>query len=168
MKSIKKAPNQNGFTLIELIVVIILISIMAATVLPKFLTSSGFEEYTYRDELIIKLRAIQLRTMQQTNGSTCQQIQFTDATPITQATIGLLATTPNATTCEAGYAGDSTSVVIDDDNINFVISDNITSFSFTSLGKALCVGLPCEITIKVVGESEPELKINAEGYIYVP
>ena len=67
--------NNKGFTLIELIVVIVLLSIVSATVLPKFLSSKGFEEYTYRDELIIKLRAIQLRTMQQIQGSTCQTIQ---------------------------------------------------------------------------------------------
>ena len=68
--------NEYGFTLIELIVVIILISIMAVTVLPKFFTSNGFEEFTYRDELITKLRAIQLRSMQQTTDTVCHQIQI--------------------------------------------------------------------------------------------
>ena len=154
--------SAHGFTLIELVAVIILISIMATTVLPKFLTSNGFEEYTYRDELIIKLRAIQLRSMQQTNDSTCRLIQFTPAT------IGLLATTKNATTCETDYAGNSTKVAIDDYHINFIISESLASFSFSSLGRPVgCASTTlCEITITVDGESAPRVFINSEGYIH--
>lgn len=164
MESIKQSPTQNGFTLIELIVVIILISIMAVTVLPKFLTSSGFEEYTYRDELIIKLRAIQLRTMQQTNGGECRDIQ------VTPTIIRLLKTGTSPGSCidydDDDIKGDSTKVEIVDDIIRFSISDDVTSFSFTSLGKSLCAGVPCEITITVEGESSPQMFINSEGYIY--
>lgn len=159
MKSIKQSHIHDGFTLIELIVVIILIAIMAAAVLPKFLTSNGFEEYTYRDELIIKLRAIQLRTMQQTNGSTCLEIGFTSTK------IGLLA--PELPCNSSNYAGDSTTVEIDDTVIKFSISENLSSFSFSSLGKPEgCAVTPCEITLTVIGESNPQLKINSEGYIY--
>lgn len=159
--------NKAGFTLIELIVVIILISIMAATVLPKFLTSTGFEEYTYRDELVIKLRAIQLRTMQQTSGSTCHQIQIGTS----PNAIGLLETDSDIAAtdiCKTSYAGDSTSVVIIDDNINFSISENLTSFSFSSLGKPVgCTPVNlCKITITVVGESQLQVEINSEGYIH--
>ncbi len=159
---IKYRYNQ-GFTLIELIVVVILIAIMAATVLPKFYSSNGFEEYTYRDELITKLRAIQLRTMQQTNNSTCQLVK------VSSSTIGLLATTLNASTCEATYAGDTTTVVIDSDHsVGFSISESLLNFSFSSLGKPLgCLALnPCEITLTTTGESSIAIKINSEGYIY--
>jgi MSHA pilin protein MshC len=152
-----------GFSLIELIVVIILISIIAVTVLPKFVTSNGFEEYTYRDELIIKLRAIQLRTMQQTDSSTCQSIK------VSPSTIGLLATTANATTCETSYAGESTTVTINDNhNVSFSVSEGLSSFSFSSLGKPVgCTAIsPCEITLTVVGENSLAITINIEGYIY--
>ncbi len=62
-----RQPNK-GFTLIELIVVIIIIGILSVTVLPQFFTSKGFEEYAYRGEVITKLRSIQLRAMQQGAG----------------------------------------------------------------------------------------------------
>jgi len=158
-----KSLNHKGFTLIELIVVVILIAIMAATVVPKFLSSKGFEEYTYRDELIIKLRAIQLRTMQQTNSSTCQSIQ------VTSSIIGLLATTPNAATCEASYAGESTTVSISGNhNVGFSVSEGLSSFSFSSLGKPVgCTPVnSCEITVTVTGESALVIEINREGYIH--
>lgn len=151
-----------GFTLIELIIVIILISIMAVTVVPKFLSSKGFEEYTYRDELIIKLRAIQLRTMQQTNNSTCQKIE------VTSSVVRLLATTLNANTCETSDAGESTTVSVKGNhNVSFTISESLSNFSFSSIGKPIgCVATPCEITLTVTGESSLAIKINIEGYIY--
>lgn len=157
--------DRNGFTLIELVVVIILIAIMAATVVPKILTSSDFEEYTYRDELITKLRSIQLRAMQQTNNSACQLIQ------VGSSIIGLRATTLNATSCEpvSTYAGDTTKVAINPShNVSFSISENLSAFSFSSLGKPLgCIAIsPCEVTIKVTGKNELNVKINSEGYIY--
>jgi len=159
--------NKNqGFTLIELIVVIILIAIMAATVVPKILTSSDFEEYTYRDELITKLRSIQLRAMQQTNNSACQIIQ------VDSKVIGLRATTLNATTCEPAstYAGDTTTVQIETNNVSFSISESLSSFAFSSLGQPLdCIAIsPCAITITVTGKSALNVLINSEGYIYAP
>ncbi|WP_114327450.1 type II secretion system protein [Candidatus Colwellia aromaticivorans] len=167
MYSGKNKPIEcNGFTMIELIVVIMMIAIMAVTVLPKFFTSNGFEEYTYRDELIIKLRAIQLRTMQQTNNGTCRLIQ------IDSSVIGLLATTPNATTCESNYAGKSTTVTINaNHNVSFTNSEGLSSFNFSSLGRPEALGCgdaltPCEITLTVAGESSLAIKINHEGYIY--
>jgi len=156
---------RNGFTLIELIVVIILIAIMAATVVPKILTSSDFEEYTYRDELITKLRSIQLRSMQQTNNSACQLIQ------VETSIIGLRATTENATTCEPAstYAGETTTVKINDShNVSFSISENLPSFSFSDLGKPQgCSAIsPCEITITVTGNNALNVRINSQGYVY--
>ncbi|MBL4940150.1 MAG: type II secretion system protein [Colwellia sp.] len=153
--------SEKGFTLIELIVTIIMIGIMAAVIVPKILTSKGFEDYTYRDELITKLRSIQLRTMQQTNNNACQLIK------VESSTIGLLATTLNASTCESNYAGETTSIIIDDHDVTFSISESLANFSFSSLGRPLgCVVNPCAITITVTGESILKVEINAEGYIY--
>jgi len=174
-----------GFTLIELIVVIILISIMAVTVLPKFFSSNGFEEFTYRDELITKLRAIQLRSMQQTTDEMCNQVHI-QTTPFI---IGLQDTVPdenavercrisnvehpelcntseNKTIC---YAGDTTRVVIDSKHgVGFTISEGLNSFNFSALGRPLdCLAKdPCEITITVTGENSLKILINSEGYIH--
>ena len=167
-----------GFTLIELIVVIILISIMAVTVLPKFFTSNGFEEFTYRDELITKLRAIQLRSMQQTTDAVCRQvhIQTTPSIIGLQDTVSdesavercrtsnidrpeLCYTSDSKTIC---YAGDTTTVVIDSKHIGFTISEGLTRFNFSTLGRPLdCIAEdPCEITITITGENKPKILIN--------
>jgi len=158
--------KNSGFTLIELIVVILMISIMAVTVLPKFFSSNGFEEFTYRDEIITKLRAVQLRSMQQTTDTICKKIQV-ETTP--SAIIGLLATDSATNTCITAYAGDATTVIVNSKHsVSFTLSEGITSFSFSVLGRPLgCISQsPCEITITVAGENSPEILINSEGYIY--
>ena len=163
--------KELGFTLIELIVVILLISIMSVTVLPKFFTSNGFEEFTYRDELIIKLRAIQLRSMQQTTDVVCKVIQVETTPP---AIIGLQKTHIDTDSglpdgCEVGYQGDTTTVTVDPKHsVSFTISEGLTSFSFSSLGKPVgCTPINlCGITITVTGENSLEILINSEGYIH--
>jgi len=156
-----KLLNQKGFTLIELIVVIVLIAIMAVSVLPKFFSTSGFEEYTYRDEVITTLRAIQLRSMQKTQGSSCQSIQ------VTATSVGLLKSKPSC--IDGDYIGDSTTVTIQSGhNVAFILSDGLSMFSFSPRGRPLgCNSVePCEITLTVSGEQSLVIEINREGYIH--
>jgi MSHA pilin protein MshC len=154
------AKKATGFTLIELVVVIIIIAIMAVTVVPKFFSTEGFAEFTYRDEIITKLRAIQLRTMQQTSNNICHTIG------VTATSIGLLATDLSTNACTTTYDGETTSVVLDNDVV-LTLSENITSFNFSQLGRpeGCSVVSPCTITLTVQGENELTIAINEEGYI---
>ena len=67
---------ERGFTTLELIVTLIIIGIVSVTVIPRFYKSSDFEQYGYQKELVVKLRAIQLRAMQQAHSDTCKRIFF--------------------------------------------------------------------------------------------
>ncbi|GLS92240.1 hypothetical protein GCM10007916_33100 [Psychromonas marina] len=57
-----KRLNQ-GFTLIELVVVIIVLAVLAVVAVPKFVNRTSFEDYTVRDQLIARLRLVQLQGM---------------------------------------------------------------------------------------------------------
>ncbi|QFI39740.1 type II secretion system protein [Moritella marina ATCC 15381] len=55
--------KNSGFTLIELVIVIILTGILAATAIPKLIGNDGFEAQTYRDQLVQLLKTVQQQAM---------------------------------------------------------------------------------------------------------
>jgi len=61
--------SSGGFSLIELVAVIILMGILAVVVLPKFSSRQGFTEYALRDQLISAFRLAQQRAMYDHSGS---------------------------------------------------------------------------------------------------
>lgn len=64
---------QKGFTLIELVIVILLLGILAAFAVPKWLGKGGFETHTLRDELVTRLRLVQTMNMHEGEGR-CTQL----------------------------------------------------------------------------------------------
>lgn len=67
--------NSNGFTLVELIIVIVLIGILAVTAGPAFFGRSGVDAVLYQDRLVGLLRLQQQRAMQDTTNDYCVLIQ---------------------------------------------------------------------------------------------
>lgn len=153
--SVKNSKAVYGFTLIELIVVLIIISIMAVTVLPKFFGSTGYQEYTYQAEVITKLRSIQIRAMQQTDPTSTQCHTIV----VTATALGV----PEK--CDLnlaeGWQGETTSVVIQPEHtVTFDFPSG--NFSFDGMGRPSCSS--CSISVK--GDSTLSVVIEPEGYIY--
>lgn len=61
------ANHTHGFTLIELILVIVIASILAVTAGPAIFTSSGTDEYLFQSRLVSVMRMQQQRAMQDTS-----------------------------------------------------------------------------------------------------
>ncbi|NQZ07110.1 MAG: prepilin-type N-terminal cleavage/methylation domain-containing protein, partial [Algicola sp.] len=99
--------KQNGFTLIELIVVIIVIGILAVSVAPKLLTKSQFSSVAVRDQLISELRLAQLRALNDRSACYAVQVSSVDFgiyyTPVTNDVCGTSYILANSkTTLESG------------------------------------------------------------------
>lgn len=168
--------SNKGFTLIELIVVIILISILAISVAPKFDGTASYEAHTHRAQLISALRLTQQRAMQQTNSTDgyCHQIVFDPDYP----RYGI----PDRTDCTitdfpspVGWVGDATGHLVDDRyEITFnVVKNGVTAadpqrLSFDWLGrpKNSCDG-GCVINVIRPNEQDLSITIEPEGYIHV-
>tara|TARA_R110000782_G_scaffold89974_3_gene172974 strand:+ start:1752 stop:2252 length:501 start_codon:yes stop_codon:yes gene_type:complete len=144
--------SSKGFTLIELIIVIIILGILSVTVAPKFLTSNGFSEYAYRTDIIAKLRLIQTRAMQQVL-EPCHQVKLTN-NKLGKADCG----TPVKFIDKV-----ATMVTIDSkDGVTLTPDDLI--FTFDNMGRPIDCNSPCEIIVK--GVQELRVIIEPEGYIH--
>ena len=164
--------NNKGFSLIELIVVIILISILAVSVAPKFDGTESYEAHTHRAQLISALRLTQQRAMQQTNSTDgfCHQIVFDDVASrygipdrvdcsVTIFPLPLSDWEPDAT----GHLVDSRYQVSFD--VNGLADPQTVGFDWMGRPTGNCLG-GCAINV-TSSTHVLKITIEPEGYIHV-
>jgi MSHA pilin protein MshC len=148
---------QTGFTLIELILVIIMVGILSVSVIPKMFTSSGYEEIGYQAETIAKLRAIQLRSMQDTSATQCLLVY------VTEKKLGIPddSCSLSSPSFSSSDIQNNTIVKISEQQVSFDDQGGGYSFSFDKMGR------PDQARTIIIEGSEKSLviNINAEGYI---
>ena len=138
----------KGFTLIELIVVLVLLAILSVTLAPRFFSAAGTSEYLYQDQLLNLLRRAQIQAMQCTDCST-------PAVNIT-ATSALL----DGASCADVDTGRALCIT-GNDAVSLAPAGSI---SFDNLGRPSCSAASC--TINVQGETTLNVCIESEGYIH--
>jgi MSHA pilin protein MshC len=142
----------KGFTLVELIITIILIAILATTVAPKFFTTESYQEYSYRADIINKLRAIQLIAMQQTSGSKCNQVAIT---------------AKSIKVADADCTLNNISVEVEENHdITFTGEESLITFDSSGRPDGDCRTNADGCDITITGTETLTIKIESEGYIH--
>lgn len=148
--------NQQGFTLIELVSIIVILGILAVSAAPKFTGRSGFVEQALRDQIISTLRFAQQRAMYDHSGN-CYRVVI--ASSGIQAQRGNTSINPDY---DLSYTGDYQGLGV----------DSVIDIYFDGLGNTYTVTCPqtgaavalAQTTITVTGTSQ-SLTVHPTGYI---
>ncbi|MGL0929953.1 prepilin-type N-terminal cleavage/methylation domain-containing protein [Vibrio vulnificus] len=155
---IKRA--QAGFTLVELIVVIILISIVSAYAASRYIGTGSFSAYAAQEQAISIIRQLQVYRMQSnTTNSANPNFELT-------ASGGCLGSTAGCTAASTPQAAESRSDVMRLDGVS--VSSTISPIRFDLRGNPLQTNGSAlnsvTITFTASGESA-SVCINSQGYV---
>ena len=153
--------KQAGFTLVELVTTIILISILAVVVLPRLFTQSSYSAYSLRNEFISELRQVQQKALNNTDR--CFRVtvsatgyQVSQFSARNEAVCSGTALSPNPLYTQA-FQGGAQLVLVSTNSSNFTLDFDINGRLFPS-----CNG-DC---IRVTANDTVMINISSEGYIY--
>ena len=153
--------KQAGFTLVELVTTIILISILAVVVLPRLFTQSSYSAYSLRNEFISELRQVQQKALNNTDrcfrvtvsGTGYQVSQFSARNG---AACSGTALSPNPLYSQA-FQGSAQLVLMSNNSSNFSLDFNING------RPSLACNGPC---INVIANDTVMINVSSGGYIY--
>jgi MSHA pilin protein MshC len=153
--------KQAGFTLVELVITIILISILAVVVLPRLFTPSSYSAYSLRNEFIAELRQVQQKTLNNTDR--CFRVtvsetgyQVSQFSTRNEAVCSGTALSPNPLYSQA-FQGGAQLVLVSTNSSNFSLD-----FDINGRPSLACNG-PC---INVIANDTVVINVSSEGYIY--
>jgi MSHA pilin protein MshC len=150
-------PKQNGFTLVELVVIIIILAIVSLYASSKYIGVNKFSSFAAQEQAIAVIRQIQLGRMQSNSATISDEYRL----QVTSNCLGSVAT------CGSGNTEvRSNAVWIEEQSFSFSPS-MVVDFDFR--GNPVCTGACAEpITISIQNSSAigAAICINGQGFVY--
>lgn len=156
----------KGFTLIELIIIIVVIGILAITAVPRLLTTSDYAQRSVQDQIISQIRLAQLRALNDRSG--CYAVY------IGANAQGIYKVTRNTDgSCPTNYAlqeqSDTTDKVVININGEFASNADPLKILFDTKGRPdnstdCTAGSRCKIDI--TAKQSSSVCIESEGYVH--
>lgn len=165
--------RKHGFSLIELIMVIVIMSIIAVVAAPRFFSKSSFDGYILRDLFISQLRQTQMMAI--SNTDYCYRVNVSNSNYTVNTYSGISSTSGF---CDSNKQVSSTTYSYPDDTFRLVykVETNIVSnvmIEFDNNGAITTPPFNCQqdtandsLCITITGGSDIKIIISKEGYIY--
>jgi len=170
--------SQRGFTLVELVTVVVVLGVLSAIVAPRFFSSSSFTEYVLQQRLLTAMRTLQTQSMHDTRPSFCYRLNLVSGS---SGAFG-----PPTDNYQASNQANTCANTIDYSVPQYLRSDlnelsskgvslsavdsgvNTSFINFDSLGRPLTsagnCAAGCEFTFS--GDVDMRVCVLSEGYIY--
>ncbi|MFC3095278.1 prepilin-type N-terminal cleavage/methylation domain-containing protein [Alteromonas sediminis] len=166
----------KGFTLLELIIVIILVGVLSVTAASRFQGRGGFDSYALQNQVLSVLRQMQLRAMQDTRPGFCHQINLVTVPAALGPPTNNYSPGNQAATCNITIGNDTPDYLRVDTqafealNASLSAVDGVTPISFinfNALGQPRTSANNCssECRITITTQSASSVCVNREGYI---
>lgn len=163
--------KQTGFTLIELVLVMVLLGILGAVALPRFMGAGDSKSLTTRDALLSRLRLVQTMNMNEPlTQRTRLVVQQNGFAHITEPYDGTATSVGNASLTDTNQSWRR----IYNTDANILLSGQILfSITFDRLGRPQAYNSgggqisACDTSCDIlIGTSNLNLTIEQEGYIH--
>ncbi|MZI92728.1 prepilin-type N-terminal cleavage/methylation domain-containing protein [Vibrio sp. CAIM 722] len=147
----------QGFTLVELIIVIVLVSILSVVAASRFIGASNFSAYTAQEQAISVIRQVQISRMQSNLVNPVSNSHY--VLTITSDCVG------SVTGCSASN-DELRSDRVQESGVNFYSSPALNTIAFDLLGNPLgSASSGVTITIQSNGNTT-QVCINEQGYVH--
>lgn len=178
--SSKQQAKTGGFTLVELIVVIVLLAIISVYASSKYMGASRFSSSVAQEQVLSILRQVQITAMQSNtsnNSNSCRSILMaSNQFGVTQA----CQSQGMSSAALSDYSKDTNQQQLELIQLSYdfnSVSGAVSELSFDLLGRpamvtsaaatSLCSNSDCRITITTPSSNESRsVCINREGFIY--